>query len=76
MRVKSLQCRICKKEFQAELNYVCNECFGPLDVIYNLDKINLKKIKLIALHQASKYICDNIRKKLNINKIIFFNKVG
>ena len=37
------------------------------------EKINLKKIKLIALHQASKYICDNIRKKLNINKKIFFN---
>ena len=43
MRVKSLQCRICKKEFQAELNYVCDECFGPLDVIYNFDEINLTK---------------------------------
>ena len=43
MRVKSLQCRICKKEFRAELNYVCDECFGPLDVIYNFDEINLTK---------------------------------
>jgi 3-oxoacyl-[acyl-carrier-protein] synthase-3 len=44
-----------------------------INTYINKEGINIKKIKLIALHQASKYICDNIKKKLNINKKIFFN---
>lgn len=37
------------------------------------NKINKKAIKLIALHQASKYVCEKIQKKLNLNKKIFYN---
>lgn len=43
------------------------------------NKIPKEKIKLIALHQASKYVCKKIEKKLNLNKKIFYNnfeKVG
>ncbi|MDI1494816.1 MAG: threonine synthase [Cenarchaeum symbiont of Oopsacas minuta] len=29
-----LQCRECKKEYTPEFRYVCDECFGPLDVKY------------------------------------------
>ena len=30
----TLQCRECKKEYTPEFRYVCDECFGPLDVQY------------------------------------------
>ena len=37
------------------------------------NKINKNKIKFFALHQASKYVCDNIRKKLDFEKKYFLN---
>ena len=38
------------------------------------NKINNKKLKLLALHQASKYVCDKIKYKLNLpNKKFYFN---
>ena len=38
------------------------------------NKINNKKLKLLALHQASKYVCDKIKNKLNLpNKKFYFN---
>ena len=43
------------------------------------NKLNSKKIKYIALHQASKYVCDKIKEKLNFNKKLFlenYNKYG
>ena len=43
MSIKYLLCRKCSTEFRADLKYVCDECFNPLDVIYNFDKIRLTK---------------------------------
>ena len=38
------------------------------------NKINNKKLKLLALHQASKYVCNKIKDKLNLpNKKFYFN---
>ena len=37
------------------------------------NKINKKNIKYLLLHQASKYVCEKIRKKLNLKKNIFLN---
>ncbi len=31
----SLVCRECKKTYGSEFRYVCDECFGPLDVMYD-----------------------------------------
>ena len=31
----SLECRECKKRYGTEFRYVCQECFGPLDVTYD-----------------------------------------
>ena len=31
----SLQCRECKKEYETAFKYVCDDCFGPLDVKYD-----------------------------------------
>ena len=43
------------------------------------NKIKKKQIKFFALHQASRYVCENIRKKLNFEKKYFlknYNKFG
>jgi len=32
--IQSLQCRECRREYEPQFRYVCEECFGPLDVIY------------------------------------------
>ena len=39
MNRTSLQCRECKKEYPTGFKYICDECFGPLDVKYNFPKI-------------------------------------
>ncbi len=36
----SLQCRECKKEYEPTFKYICDECFGPVDVKYDLPSIN------------------------------------
>ena len=35
-----LQCRECKKEYDSTFKYICDECFGPLDVHYNFPSIS------------------------------------
>lgn len=37
--VEGLQCRECKKKYNVEPIYVCEFCFGPLEVIYDYEKI-------------------------------------
>ena len=34
-----LQCRECKKEYDSTFKYICDECFGPLDVHYHFPSI-------------------------------------
>ncbi|HTB21109.1 MAG TPA: threonine synthase [bacterium] len=36
---KALQCRECGKEYPLEARYVCEFCFGPLEVAYDYEKI-------------------------------------
>ncbi|MFQ5969803.1 MAG: threonine synthase [Nitrososphaerales archaeon] len=37
--VKALKCRECGKEYEPKLKYICDECFGPLDVVYSSTKV-------------------------------------
>lgn len=39
MKVKGLRCRICGKEFPPEPLYTCDNCFGPLEVVYDWEFI-------------------------------------
>ncbi len=39
MTVKSLVCRECGKEYEMTFRYICEECFGPLDVAYDIPAI-------------------------------------
>lgn len=36
----TLQCRECKKEYESAFRYICEECFGPLDVRYDFPQIS------------------------------------
>lgn len=36
----SLQCRECKKEYESTFKYICDECFGPLDVMYEFPSVS------------------------------------
>lgn len=38
-KIKSLQCRECKKEYTPTFRYICEDCFGPLDVRYDFPKV-------------------------------------
>ena len=35
-----LQCRECKKEYPTGFKYICDDCFGPLDVKYHFPSLN------------------------------------
>ena len=39
-KIKSLQCRECKKEYSPTFRYICEDCFGPLDVRYDFPTVN------------------------------------
>lgn len=43
--VKGLKCRECGREYPKEPLYVCEYCFGPLEVDYDYDKIKKKLTK-------------------------------
>src|SRR5918912_2826150 len=32
--IRSLKCRECCKEYEPQFRYICDDCFGPLDVTY------------------------------------------
>ena len=38
--IRSLKCRECGKEYEPQFRYVCEDCFGPLDVTYKEQTIN------------------------------------
>ena len=39
MQKTYLRCRECKKEYDSTFKYICDECFGPLDVHYNFPSL-------------------------------------
>ncbi len=41
--VKGLRCKECGERYDAGLDYVCWECFGPLEVEYDLDRLASEK---------------------------------
>jgi threonine synthase len=38
--IRSLKCRECGKEYEPQFRYVCEDCFGPLDVLYKEVSVN------------------------------------
>ncbi|HEY3094825.1 MAG TPA: threonine synthase [Nitrososphaera sp.] len=44
--IRSLKCRECGKEYEPQFRYVCEECFGPLDVTYRELSVNRHTFEL------------------------------
>ena len=40
-KVTALRCRDCTTEFPPTVKFVCDQCFGALDTVYNYDEIRL-----------------------------------
>lgn len=41
--LQKLQCRECKTSYEPNIAYFCEECFGPLEAIYDFASINLTR---------------------------------
>ena len=38
--VEALQCKECKAEYPLEARFVCDDCFGPLEVQYDFSGLD------------------------------------
>lgn len=45
-RVKALRCRECGAEYPPAKIYACDECFGPLEVVYDYDEVRIAASEL------------------------------
>ena len=45
MAVKALSCKECGTEYGLEARYVCERCFGPLEVRYDLGELDAESVK-------------------------------
>ena len=40
MAVEALKCKECSTEYPLEARYVCENCFGPLEVAYDFSELD------------------------------------
>ncbi len=45
MPVQALQCKECKATYPLEARYVCDQCFGPLEVAYDYSTLDADSVK-------------------------------
>jgi threonine synthase len=45
MAVRALACKECGTEYELEARYVCERCFGPLEVRYDLSTLDAESVK-------------------------------
>ncbi len=45
MAVQALSCKECGSEYELEARYVCERCFGPLEVKYDLGALDAEAVK-------------------------------
>ena len=45
MAVQALSCKECGSEYELEARYVCERCFGPLEVKYDLGALDAETVK-------------------------------
>jgi threonine synthase len=45
MAVRALACKECGTEYELEARYVCEHCFGPLEVRYDLTTLDAQSVK-------------------------------
>ena len=71
--ISALKCRECNKEYSPRFLYICEDCFGPLDVQYKIDNDTVKnssesrsndtKVPLVFVisHQKREFRLNNVR---------------
>jgi threonine synthase len=45
MSVENLKCKECGSTYELDASYFCENCFGPLEVVYNLEKLDPAEVK-------------------------------
>src|SRR5687767_7752167 len=45
MAIQALACKECGTEYELEARYVCERCFGPLEVRYDLTTLDAESVK-------------------------------
>jgi threonine synthase len=45
MPAEALQCKECRERYPLEARYVCDQCFGPLEVAYDLSRLDPDETK-------------------------------
>jgi threonine synthase len=45
MSVESLKCKECGTTYELDASYFCENCFGPLEVVYDLGKLDPAEVK-------------------------------
>src|SRR4051812_50144192 len=45
MPAQALQCKECQAEYPLEARYVCDNCFGPLEVSYDFTGLNADELR-------------------------------
>jgi threonine synthase len=45
MSVKSLKCKECGTAYELDASYVCEQCFGPLEVAYDFSDLDAAEVK-------------------------------
>jgi threonine synthase len=45
MSVQSLKCKECGTAYELDASYFCENCFGPLEVVYDLDGLEAAEVK-------------------------------
>ncbi len=43
MKLRNLRCRECNRKYPPEAIYVCEYCFGPLEVVYDYNSIDISR---------------------------------
>ena len=46
MAVQSLKCKECGQEYGLDARYVCEQCFGPLEVAYDFPSVTREQCLL------------------------------
>src|SRR6185503_16217503 len=45
MAIESLRCKECGTEYPLDARYVCEQCFGPLEVAYNYSDLDVAEVR-------------------------------
>src|SRR5215813_7050099 len=44
--VKGLECRECKRDYPVSPRAICDECFGPLEVVYDYERLRRSLVRV------------------------------